>query len=78
MADISSVQAWEKPPKKRGQVGQPMRTEPREPEKVIKIIRLRDNENLGWREIGKKMKMSHQGPYLLYQRWRTWAKGRKT
>jgi hypothetical protein len=48
-------------------------TEPREPSKIMKIIRLRDIENMRWRQIGEQMGMSHQGPYLLYKRWRDWA-----
>jgi hypothetical protein len=51
--------------------------EPREPNKVMTIVRLRDKENMRWRQIGDKMGMTHQGPYLLYKRWRDWAYSQK-
>jgi hypothetical protein len=51
-------------------LGAPRRTEPREVAKVRKIIRLREVKNLTWREIGERLSESHQGPYLLYKKWR--------
>jgi hypothetical protein len=46
---------------------------PVDPKKVIEIVRLRDQKNMRWRQIGAHMGMSHQGPYLLYKRWHKWA-----
>jgi len=48
-------------------------TEPRDHDRILRIIELRDQENLDWREIGRIMGLSHQGPYLLYDKWRDWA-----
>jgi hypothetical protein len=49
---------------------------PREPEKVLEIMVLRDIYGLSWRQIGERMGLSHQAPYLVYKRWkkRQWAK----
>lgn len=47
--------------------------EPRDPNKVYEIIYLRDQRNMRWRQIGAELGESHQGPYLLYKRWRAWA-----
>lgn len=47
--------------------------QPRDPKKVLEIVRLRDQKNMRWRQIGPHIGESHQGPYLLYKRWREWA-----
>jgi hypothetical protein len=47
--------------------------QPMNPKKVLEIIRLKDQKNMRWRQIGAHMGMSHQGPYLLYKRWHEWA-----
>jgi hypothetical protein len=52
--------------------GRPREDEPEEPELIDNIIFLRDQQCLTWREIGYHLGMSHQGPYLLYRRWRDW------
>jgi hypothetical protein len=49
------------------------RAAPRDPQKILEIVRLRDQQNLKWREIGEAIDDSHQNPYLLYRRWREWA-----
>jgi hypothetical protein len=41
---------------------------PRDDKLIKQIVRLR-NKGLTWREIGPKLGMTHQGPYLLYRRW---------
>jgi hypothetical protein len=46
---------------------------PRNPDRILEIVRLRDVENMRWRQIGEVMELSHQAPFLLYQRWRDWA-----
>jgi hypothetical protein len=73
MADMSTIRPWEKPPKEKKSK---VKFEPRDvtKEKVKKIVKLRDEERMPWRKIGDKMGMSHQGPFLLYQKWRTWAR----
>ncbi|HEY1249066.1 MAG TPA: hypothetical protein VGE97_08775 [Nitrososphaera sp.] len=49
---------------------------PRKPEKVLEIMTLRDIHGLTWRQIGERVGLSHQAPYLVYKRWkeRQWAK----
>ena len=61
-------------PQKRGPKIGSQRPAPREPEKVLQIVRLRDNQKLRWRTIGNMIGETHQGPYLLYKRWQEWAK----
>ena len=62
---------------KRGPKKGVLKENPRDPEKVMKIIFLRDKMNLDWRTIGKLVGETHQGPYLLYKRWYEWAKEKK-
>jgi len=57
----------------RPKKGPKFRTDPKNPKQLLRIIRLRDVENKRWRQIGKEMGMTHQGPYTLYKRWREWA-----
>ena len=64
------LKSWEKPLKLPEQKGPPFKDEPLDPGKVSEIIRLRDEENLSWREIGKRFGLSAQAPFLLYQRWK--------
>lgn len=45
---------------------------PREPDKVLKIVRLKLN-NYSFRQIGEMIGTSHQAPYLIYKRWYEWA-----
>jgi hypothetical protein len=47
---------------------------PRQPEKVLKIVHLREIKELSWRKIAALVGGTHQGPYLLYKRWHEWAK----
>jgi hypothetical protein len=47
---------------------------PRDPKKILKIIRMRDVENRTWKYISDKLEMSRQGPFELYKRWLDWAK----
>ena len=46
---------------------------PRNPDLILEIIRLKDQENHDWRSIGEMLGMTHQAPFLLYKRWRDWA-----
>jgi hypothetical protein len=55
-----------KPGRKIGDFGEA----PGDPKLIQKIIHLREEEGLTWREIGPILKLSHQAPYLLYKRWR--------
>jgi hypothetical protein len=48
-------------------------TGPRDPKKVLRIVRLKDEKNMHWRQIGEELGLSHQAPFLLYKRWREWA-----
>ena len=50
---------------------------PLDPGKVRRIIRLRENQNKTWREIGLSMGLSHQAPFLRYQKWRQWVHDNK-
>jgi hypothetical protein len=65
-----SISTWEF---KKSSSGRKPRLEPNDPEKVLRIIYLRETLNMRWRKIGEEMGMTHQGPYLLYKRWREWA-----
>jgi hypothetical protein len=47
--------------------------EPRDHDRILAIVRLRDQENMRWRQIGEILGISHMAPYLLYQQWRDWA-----
>ena len=53
-----------------------MNVKPRDPDLVLEVIRLKDQERLSWRQIGERLELSHQAPYLLYKRWRhrEWVK----
>jgi hypothetical protein len=53
--------------------GPKFRTEPEKPEKVLEIVRLREEENRRWRQIGSVVGMSGQGALHLYRKWYTWA-----
>jgi hypothetical protein len=46
---------------------------PRDPDKVFKIIDLRDNQELSWEKISVEIGETRQGPYLLYKKWHDWA-----
>jgi hypothetical protein len=69
-----------KPPEEKVPRGPKVLTAPRQPKKVLQIIRLREKQGLTWEEIGQLItekegrKRSRQGPYLLYKHWRDWAK----
>jgi hypothetical protein len=47
---------------------------PRNRAKLREIIFLREIRNMNWRAIGNEMGLSHQAPYLIYKRWRDWAR----
>ncbi len=59
--------------KYRSPPGRPLRDEPTDPDLVLEIIRLRDEEKLRWREIAKIYGLSRQAPFLFYKRWKLWA-----
>lgn len=44
--------------------------QPRNPKLVLKIIRLKDEEGMKWRQIAKEVDMSHFGAFETYWRWR--------
>jgi hypothetical protein len=67
---VGVIDTWGYVKKNRGRQ---VRTEPVEPEKVLKIIQMREEQKMCWREIAEHMGMTHQGSYLLYKRWREWA-----
>jgi hypothetical protein len=66
MADIAELE----PPKKKSRVTKYPHGEPRDPEKLLEIARLRDIEKMQWRDIGPLVGMSGQGACLLYNHWR--------
>jgi hypothetical protein len=59
-----------KHPKKPGRKPGQFFSAPRNEKLIQRIIHLREIKNLTWREIGPLVGLSHQGPYLLYKRWR--------
>jgi hypothetical protein len=66
MADIMELP----PPKRKSRVSKYPHGAPREPDKLLEIARLRDEENLNWRAIGPKLNISPQGACLLYNLWK--------
>jgi hypothetical protein len=44
--------------------------EPRDPERVREIARLRDEEKQTWHQIGLSFGMTRSGASLLYKHWR--------
>jgi hypothetical protein len=58
---------------RKGPQGRKIAFEPSNPTLILKIIDLRDRENMRWRRIGDELGLSHQAPYLLYKKWRDWA-----
>ena len=72
MVDMSRVEY--EPRRRRKGGGRKVAIEPRSPEKVFKIVLLRELRNLSWAEVALKMGESRQGPYLLYKRWGDWTK----
>jgi hypothetical protein len=68
---MSNAEVYEeyRSPKRRGPSAAP-----RDPDKVLKIIDLRDNKELSWGKISEDIGDSRQGPYLLYKKWYDWAR----
>jgi hypothetical protein len=54
--------------------GRKYATKPTDPEKIFKIVYLRETKNMSWAQVAHQMGMSRQGPYLLYKKWCGWAK----
>jgi hypothetical protein len=52
--------------RKRGDYG----VAPGDPKLLRRIIHLREVKGLTWREIGPMLGLSHQAPYIYYNRWR--------
>jgi hypothetical protein len=65
MADITCETIEPKKKKSRYPHG-----EPRDPEKLREIARLKNEENLTWQQIGETLGISRQGACLLYHHWR--------
>jgi hypothetical protein len=68
-------------PQKRGPKGGP-RLHPIHPERVHKIVRLRDIHGLSFKEIAAAMQeesydVTAQNVHGLYRKWRTWAYSQK-
>jgi hypothetical protein len=59
--------------------GRPVSPSPRSPEKILQIVRLRDEEKLRFKAIGLTLGelgykgMTTQGTSQLYQKWKYWA-----
>jgi hypothetical protein len=68
-AEVCEVKPPRQLPKRRGPSAAP-----RDPDKVLKIIDLRDNEKLSWEKISVEIGETRQGPYLLYKKWYDWAR----
>jgi predicted DNA-binding protein (UPF0251 family) len=69
MADIEYIGGGYKRGRQKGCLNKA----PLDPDKVLEIVRLREIDKLNWRQIGTKLGVSRQGPFLLYKRWRDWA-----
>ena len=67
MANIEVVE-YEKPLR-----GRPLLTEPMNPKRVLKVVRMREIENKRWRQIAEELGLSRQAPFLLHKKWRKWA-----
>lgn len=67
-------------PKKRGPKG--ARGRPVNPDRIRKIVKLRDEKGLSFLEIAKKLgddpPMTEQAIYFAYTRWADWARGTVT
>jgi hypothetical protein len=66
MSDVAELPL----PKKKGRVIRYPHGQPRNPDRLLEIARLRDEEKLQWRDIGPLVGMTGQGACLLYNHWR--------
>jgi hypothetical protein len=63
--------------------GRPISSGPTNPDKILCIIRLRDEQQLRFRVIGEMLedlgygRMTTQGSSQLYQKWKEWAYANK-
>jgi hypothetical protein len=57
----------------RSPPGRPLREEPTNPRMVLRVVRMRELENMRWRQIAEKLELSRQAPFLMHKRWREWA-----
>lgn len=57
----------------RPKLGPPFRKRPINPDKIMEIVRLRDEERLRFRAIGTILGISTQGASQLYRKWKWWA-----
>lgn len=64
---------------RKGSRGRPISPGPTNPEKILQIVRLRDEENMRFKIIGQTLgeigykSMTTQGTSQLYQKWKYWA-----
>lgn len=73
MSDIICEQSLSKkksPPQKKKKESKYPHGAPRDPKKVREIARLREKEELQWRDIGPKVGITFQGACLLYNHWK--------
>lgn len=66
----------ELPEKKKGRVIRFPHGQPRNPERLLEIQKLREIDKMQWRDIGPLVEMTGQGACLLYNHWKTqgWLK----
>lgn len=69
MANLA--EGW-KPASHRGRQPGSESAEPRDPERVLKVVQLREGGK-SFGEIGKEIGTTRQAPFLIYNRWRDWA-----
>ena len=53
--------------------GRPIRKGPVNPDKVLRIVWMREVENKRYRQIAEELGLSRQAPFLLHKRWRDWG-----
>jgi hypothetical protein len=68
MVDLATSVEYKKSPR-----GRPLLTEPMNPNRVLMVVYKREFENKRWRQIAKDLAISHQAPFLLHKKWKTWA-----
>jgi len=67
MVDLATVELRKAPR------GRPLLAEPMNPERVLRVVYMREIENKRWRQIAEELGLSRQAPFLLHKKWRKWV-----